>query len=349
MNTPAPLHTRFTQRYGVKHPFAAAGLGFAGMTPALALAVDAAGGIGAIGVATMPGDELRRCIRVLQACAKGPFNINFIGCFDNEERLRICLDEGVPIVSWHWGGPTPAQQRDMQTAGVSWWQQVGSVQAARKAVDGGAQAIVAQGWEAGGHNLQGVDGAPGLPTFVFLPQVVDAVGAHTLVLASGGVADGRGVAAALALGADAVWVGTRLVATQESDAHPEHKRRIVASSGDDTVLTSIFSPEWPVFNPMRVRRNAVVQRLQGRMEEARAHRQTGAEVGHTVLFGQPLRLGPLEAIPPTAQTQADWEAVPWLMGQSAGLIHDLPSATDVVQRMMTEAASICQRMAGATA
>lgn len=344
------LATRFTRRYGVRHPFAAAGLGFAGMTPALALAVDAAGGMGAIGVATMPVEHLRRCIRVLRDQAQGPFHINFIGCFDNTERLQLCLDEGVPIVSWHWGGPTPEQQRLLRQAGIPWWQQVGSAQAAREAVDNGAEAVVAQGWEAGGHNLQGVAGAPGLPSFVLLPAVVDAVSSDALVLAAGGIADGRGVAAALALGADAVWVGTRLVATQESDAHPEHKRRIVAAQAGDTVLTGIFSPESPQFNPMRVQRNAAVLRWHGQPEaDVLAHRQSGGRVGGTTLFGSAIDLRALEAIPPTADTQADWEAVPWLMGQGSALIADIPPAGEVVQRMMQDAAAICGQLAGSAA
>ena len=91
-----------------------------------------------------------------------------------------------------------------------------------------------------------------------MPTIVDAV-APALVLAAGGIADGRGAAAALTLGADGVWVGSRMVATRESAVHPEHKRRIVAASGEQTVHSSIFGPEWPHFNPMRVIRNRVVE------------------------------------------------------------------------------------------
>jgi NAD(P)H-dependent flavin oxidoreductase YrpB (nitropropane dioxygenase family) len=116
---------------------------------------------------------------------------------------------------------------------VSCWEQVGSVDDARRAVDDGADVLIAQGYEAGGHNYQGLAGQPGLPTFVLLPTLVDAVGSQAMVLGSGGISDGRGVAAALALGADAVWVGTRMVATTEASVHDEHKRRIVAAKGED--------------------------------------------------------------------------------------------------------------------
>ena len=133
----------------------------------------------------------------------------------------------------------------MRDAGVSIWEQIGTVEAARTALGDGIEVIIAQGWEAGGHNYGG------LPTLALVPTVVDAV-APSLVLGAGGIADGRGAAAALALGADGVWVGSRMVATRESAVHPEHKRRIVAASGEQTVHSSIFGPEWPHFNPMRV-------------------------------------------------------------------------------------------------
>src|SRR5581483_720767 len=97
-----------------------------------------------------------------------------------------------------------------------------------------------------------------LPTFVQVPEIADAVSADALVLAAGGIADGRQAAAALCLGADAVWVGTALVASPEANVHPEHRRRLVAAASADAVLTSVFGPEFPAFNPMRVLRNRVV-------------------------------------------------------------------------------------------
>src|SRR5438445_729673 len=123
-------------------------------------------------------------------------------------------------------------------------ERVGGVEAAKKAVGDGVEVIVAQGWEAGGHNYGG------LPSMVLVPEILDAV-SPALVLASGGIVDGRGVAAALALGADGVWVGTRLVATREAAVHSEHKRRLVEGKGEQTVRSSIFGPERPHFNPMR--------------------------------------------------------------------------------------------------
>ncbi|WP_223190446.1 nitronate monooxygenase [Nonomuraea terrae] len=189
------------------------------------------------------------------ACAGMAFvgeTVNLITFFGTAEQIAVCAEERVPIVSFHWGHPPADWLKPLHEAGVSVWEQIGSADAARLAVDDGAEAVIAQGWEAGGHNYGG------LPTMVNVPAIADAVGERAMVLAAGGITDGRQVAAALSLGADGVWVGTRMVASREARAHPEHHRRLLAATGDSSVLTSIFGPEFPQFNPMRLRRNRVV-------------------------------------------------------------------------------------------
>jgi len=343
--SPTPsIATRFTQHYGVRHPFASAAMAFAGMTPDLAIAVCQAGGIGALAVGFTPPELLRQYIRTIKAATGAPFNVNFITCFDNDAQVKVCAEEGVPIVSWHWGHPSEGNRKLLKDAGVAYWEQVGSVDDARRAVDAGAEVIVAQGYEAGGHNYQGLPGKPGLPTLVLVPTMVDAVGKEAMVLAAGGIADGRGVAAALALGADAVWVGTRLVATNEAAVHPEHKRRIVAAHGEDTVFSSIFGPEWPHFNPMRLQRNRVVAEWNHRLAEVPQERGALPVVGKTVLYGQPMEMRKFNVILPTPETEADWEEMPWLMGQGVGLVHDIRPAAEVVESMMLEAQAICSRL-----
>jgi NAD(P)H-dependent flavin oxidoreductase YrpB (nitropropane dioxygenase family) len=343
---PTPsIATRYTQRYGVQHPFACAGMAFAGLTPDLAIAVCKAGGIGALGVGFTPPELLRQYIRDIRAATDAPFNINFISCFDNDAQVKVCAEERVPIVSWHWGHPSAANLALLRDAGVAYWEQVGNVDDARRAIDAGAEVIVAQGYEAGGHNYQGLPGQPGLPTFVLLPSIVDAVGSQAMVLAAGGISDGRGVAAALALGADAVWVGTRMVATVEAAVNDEHKRRIVAAKGEDTVFSSIFGPEWPHFNPMRLQKNRVVAEYNHRLAEIPADRSGLPVVGKTVLYGQAMPMNKFNVILPTPETEADWEEMPWLMGQGAGLVHDIRPAGEVVERMMSEATAIVSRLA----
>jgi NAD(P)H-dependent flavin oxidoreductase YrpB (nitropropane dioxygenase family) len=333
------IATRFTARFGCRHPFACAGMAFAGMTE-LARAVCRGGGVGAIGVGLTPAEQLRGMIHELRKETAAPFNINFLTIFDNDAHVRVCAEERVPIVSFHWGHPSAEHIKLLRDTDVSVWEQIGSVEAAKRAAGDGIEAVVAQGSEAGGHNYGS------LPTLALVPMVVDAV-APSLVLAAGGIADGRGVAAALALGADAVWVGSRMVATRESAVHPEHKRRLVAATGEQTVLSGIFGPEMPHFNPMRVIRNRVVEQWNDRLKEVPTRRDDLAEIGRTNLFGQDLPLRKFNAILATEDTEADWEEMPWLGGQGIGLIHDIPSASDAIDRMMTEAQAVLGRLAGA--
>jgi len=151
----------------------------------------------------------------------------------------------------------------------------------------------------------------------------------------------------LTLGADGVWVGSRMVATRESAVHPEHKRRIVAASGGQTVHSSIFGPEWPHFNPMRVIRNRVVEEWNDRLSEVPPRRDDLPEIGRTRFLGEDMVLRKFNVILATEDTVGDWEEMPWLAGQGIGLIHDIPSATDAVERMMAEAGNILGRLSGA--
>lgn len=222
----------------------------------------------------------------------------------------------------------------LKAAGCSIWIQVGNAEDARKAVGYGAEVIIAQSHEAGGHNYQGM-GAMAL-----IPVIVDAVGKDALVLAAGGIADGRGVAAALSLGADGVWVGTRLVASSEANVHPDHHRRLVAANGEDAVLSSIFGPEMPAFNPMRLQNSRVVQEWNHRLAEVPTDRAGLDIIGETTLFGQHHVKRKFDVILPTADTTGDLEEMAWLMGQGVGLVKDILPAAVIVDRMMTEAAAV---------
>ncbi|MET8685089.1 nitronate monooxygenase [Streptomyces sp. NPDC004732] len=326
------LSTRLTDRFEIPYPFVCAGMAFAGGTAALAMAVSQAGGIGAVGAGLMTPDRLRQIIHEIRTGTRNePFHINLITYFDNSELVRVCVEERVPIVSFHWGHPPAHQLKELREAGISVWEQVGSADAARRAVDGGVEVVVVQGWEAGGHNYGG------LPTMVGVPAVVDAVGEHALVLAAGGITDGRQIAAALCLGADGVWVGTRLVASREAQVHPEHHRRLIASLGEDTVLSGIFGPEWPDFNPMRVQRDRVVSEWNDRSAEVPTDRDELEQVGTTVFQGEATVLRKFNVLPPVPATEADWEEMPWLMGQGVGLVHDIRSAGDIVRDVMGQA------------
>lgn len=338
MNPPIP--TLFTERYGVRHPFALASMAFAGWAPPLAVAVSRAGGVGTIGAPLLPEPAVRSLIQAMKAANTGPFNIGFLTNFEHEAQVRACAEEQVPVVSFHWGHPDPALIRILKDAGCDVWEQVGSVEQAKRAVGDGVDLIVAQGHEAGGHNYNGRSDA-GVGVFALIPTMRDALGEEVLLLAAGGVADGRGVAAALQLGADGVWVGTRMVATDEATVHDEHKHRLVAGGVEDTVYSWIFGNDNPAFNPMRLLRNQVVRDWNHRLSDA--EKSDRPKIGTTILGGESIELRKFDPYLGTPETDADWEEMPILAGQGVGLIHEILPAEEVVTRMMAEAADLLRR------
>jgi enoyl-[acyl-carrier protein] reductase II len=327
------MRTRFTDAFGLSTPIAQAGMAFVGMTPDLAVAVSNAGALGSLGVGLMPASALTATIAAIRAGTDRPFNVNFITAFTTEEQIDAACAAGVAVVSFHWGHPARPWIDRLHAAGVKVFEQVGSVDAARHAVEDGVDVVVAQGQEAGGHN------ASTLPLFALLPLVADAVGAQALVLAAGGIADGRGLAAALMLGADGVWVGTRLVATVESAAHDGYKERLVAADAQDTVSTSLFGPETPQFNPMRVLANRVVREWAGRTGDIPD--SPLPIIGETVLGGQRMPMHRFSNLVPMREaTTGDLEEMALLAGQGVGLVDAILPAADVIATMTAEAGKL---------
>jgi len=335
----ATIPTRFTRTYGVAHPIAQAGMAFAGMTPDLAVAVNQAGGLGSLAVGLMPPPVLAGLLEQVAARSDGPLDVNFITIFTGQEHIDTVCDAGVAVASFHWGHPPRAWIDQLHAAGVAVWEQVGSVDDARRAVDDGVDLVVAQGSEAGGHNFAT------LPTLALVPLVVDAV--HpALVLAAGGIADGRGLAAALVLGADGAWVGTRLAATAESAAHDGYKQRLVAAAGTDTVTTAIFGRHEPGFNPMRVLRNRVVQEWAGREDEVPADNSAEPVIGQFDLMGQAVEMRRFSFLVPMRDaTTGDLDQMALLSGQGVGLVRSVEPAATVITRMVDEAAAMLARYA----
>jgi NAD(P)H-dependent flavin oxidoreductase YrpB (nitropropane dioxygenase family) len=327
------LRTRFTEAYGLSTPIAQSGMAFVGMTADLAVAVSNAGALGSLGVGLLEAPAMTQVIAAIRVGTPGPFNVNFVTIFADQERIDAVCAAAVPVVSFHWGHPPRAWIDQLHAAGVRVFEQVGSVAAAKRAVDDGVDVIVAQGLEAGGHNYAT------LPTFALVPLVVDAV-APALVLAAGGIADGRGLAAALMLGADGAWIGTRLVATDESGAHDGYKSRLVAADAADTVRTSLFGPETPEFNPMRVLRNRVVEQWP-QLPPDSAERPV---IGHTTLGGQDveiLRFSNL--VPMRGLTTGDLEEMPLLAGQGVGLVDAVKGAASVITDITVQASEMMDR------
>jgi NAD(P)H-dependent flavin oxidoreductase YrpB (nitropropane dioxygenase family) len=333
------LSTRFTDAYGIRHPIAGAGMAFAGMTPGLAVAVSQAGGLGSLGVGLMPAPALAATISAIRAGTSQPFNVNFITPLTEQAQIDVACAAAVPVASFHWDHPKRAWIDALHQAGTKVWEQVGSVDAARRAVDDGIDLVVAQSSEAGGHNYGR------LPMMAQLPLIADAV-APALVLAAGGIADGRGLAAALMLGADGAWIGTRLVATAESAAHEEYKARLVAGDPEDTVRTHIFGRENPLFNPMRVLRNRVVNEWTDRADDVPSDTAALPVIGHFDLLGARMDLHKFSNfVPMHGATTGDLDEMPLLAGQGVGLIDAVEPAGEVIARMVAQAADVIGRAA----
>src|SRR5208337_2981348 len=262
----------------------------------LVAAVCRAGGFGILQAQLDPPAHLREKIQRLRALTSRPFGVNFVLHFPHEDGVRVCIEERVGALSLFWGDPTPFIEPARQ-AGVSIIVQVGSVDDAIRAARAGADVIIAQGIEAGGH------GSGSVSTIVLVPRVVDAV-APTIVLASGGVADARGLVAALALGADGVTMGTRFLATPEANAHALYKQSLVAASEEDTVRTILFGNGWPNA-PHRALRTRFVETWLPSESETQSSDVNDPPIGETSIAGMVMPVSRFAAIPPNAAARGE--------------------------------------------
>jgi enoyl-[acyl-carrier protein] reductase II len=337
------LSTRFTEAYGARHPIACAGMAFVGMNSELAVAVARGGGVGAIGVGLTPPPAVREMASAFRAQAAGPLHLNFITCFTDEGYIELCEALRPEIVSFHWGHPPKAWIDRLHAAGAKVWEQVGSASSAASAIEDGVDLLVVQGQEAGGHNLAE------LPLFAAVPEVRRTVGPEPLLLAAGGVSDGATLAAALALGADGAWVGTRLVASREADAHPGYKAALVEARSSDTRLTSMFGRAMPQFNPMRVLSNRVVDEWHERQAEMPPEDDQLPVIGRVRLGEEETLLRRFTNFVPMERTQGDIEEMPLLAGQGVGAIQSVEPVATILETMSRDAGAQLQRLAAGLA
>lgn len=325
------LRTRLCDLLGIEIPIIAAPMGPSITGPELAAAVSNAGGLGIISFGASPPDLLRREIRRVRDLTDRPFGVNIILHFPADEAVGVCLDERVPVLSFFWGDPAPNVAR-ARAAGVKVVDQVGSVEAARRSAGAGVDAIIAQGVEAGGH-IAGT-----VTTLALVPRVVDAV-APTPVIAAGGIADARGLVAALALGAEGIVLGTRLLATPEAAAHPIYKQKVLEATEDETVRTTLFGGGWPNA-PHRVLRTPFVE--QWLSQEPRGSEQRADEpvIGETTFGGQRIPVQRFMGLPATAEATGDIASMAFLAGQSVGLVHEIKPAAEIVQELVEDAREI---------
>lgn len=345
------IRTRLTKHFGIEHPFVGAGMGFVAL-PELVAAVSEAGALGVLGVAPEPPPVFAERIAQIRALTSRPFGVDFflatsptLGPTTVDDHINIAAASKVNLVVFHFGIPTTAWVSTLKAAGIPIWVQVPSPEFAQAALAAGANGLVVQGKEAGGHNHSTT------PLHDLLREVRHAVGEEVLLLAAGGIATGADVVAALAHGADGVWVGTRLVASTEAYANPEWKRRLTRSRRQDTVITTLFGPELPC-QPYRVLRNPAIDAAIGQQDQICALPPTGAPIGTTTLFpgtsfqtpGVPMPT--FSALPPTPDTTGNFDAMGMPAGESVQHIRDIKPAAEIVEDMMHEAREIIGRRLG---
>ncbi len=286
----------------------------------LVAAVSNAGGLGILGALLRPVDELRAEIRRIRALTTRPFGVNHVLAHLDPAALDVTFEERVPVLSLAWGDPAPVTAR-AHAAGVRVVHQVATAAEAARAAAAGVDVVVGQGTDGGGH--VGFVG-----TLALLPAVVDAA-RGTPVVAAGGIADGRGLAAALALGADGVLMGTRFLATPEAPIPDAWRRAIVAADGSATVRTAAFdravSMPWPGAE-VRAIRNAFLGEWADRPADAERH---AADLGPKLM---------------QALTTGDFDVFPPMAGQSCGIIGDVLPAAEIVRRTVEQARATLARL-----
>ena len=359
----AALRTRLCDLFDLRYPIVQAGMGAGLTTPELVAAVSNAGGLGILGAHLMPPDRLRAAIRAIRARTDRPFGVNFIVAppepgsgdvataqrfpdrFRPElglpagapdlvlppsplpELLAIVFAERVPVLSLGLGDPSPfvgpAREHGARVIAM-----VSTVAEAVRAADAGADVVAAQGTEAGGHRSNfalDADGeVPQIGTLALVPQVRDAV--DVPVLAAGGIMDGRGLVAALALGADGVLMGTRFLVARESGAFPAYREALLAATETDTVV----SPA-PTGRPARSLRNRLVEEMTDAGFAALAYPLQGLAAMDVYLAA-------------AASNRA--ELFPLWAGQGLRLLRDGQGAAEVVAEVVAQAAAVIARLNG---
>ena len=327
------MRTELCERLGIEVPICQAPIGGSAGAP-LAAAVSNAGGLGTLAITGFGAEVARGKIREVRERTSKPFAINLLMSFPHEEELEVCLEERVPAVSFFWGDPSRHVER-FHAAGTTVLLQVGSVEEAQRAVDAGVDIIVAQGWEAGGHVRGDV------ATLPLVPSVVDAV-APVPVVAAGGIVDGRGLAAVLALGAAGAWIGTRFLASEEVSIHPDYRERVLRGTTAETVHTMLFDVKWPNASH-RVLRNSTFDDWEKAGRPTSGQRPGEGETLATDAYGNTgVRY---QSVTARSDHEGNIEAFPIWAGQGVGLVNRVQPAGEIVREIAEDAKRILERLA----
>lgn len=303
---------------------------FSAAPPALVAAVSNAGGLGLYGLTWLEPADVGPAVQRIRALTDRPFGVNLVLEWDMGERVRAALDAGVRVFSFTWGD-SRALAELVHEAGGTVLHTVASVEEARQVVQDGADVVVAQAWEAGGHVRTEVAAMP------LVPAVCDAVAPVPVVLA-GGVSDGRGLAAALALGASGVWLGTRFLTATEARVHPEYRSRVIDAAGRDAVLTGVFDGGWD--GSHRVLRNSTLRAWEEQGRPPAGRRPGEQDVVARAPGREVLRY---DMASPGADVTGEVEAMALYAGQSVELVRDSRPAGDVVATLVREAEAVLER------
>ena len=326
------LKTALCRQLGIEHPIFSVGMGAGMAGPELTAAVSNAGGCGVFGGGGLPARYIREQIQRVRSLTDKPFGVNIILPLLQEGQIETCLDEKVPILVLFWGDPKPYVE-EAHRRGTKVFIQVGSVEEAKRAAEAGVDAIIAQGVEAGGH----VKSTTSLSTIV--PAVAEAV-KPTPVIAAGGIANGRGMVAALGLGAQAVSMGTRFVASEEALVTREYKERIVGSQAEDTVYTLLFDIGWPNAAHRVLRNKAYNEWEAAGQPETGKRPGEGSIAGTMPIAGTTVEVPKYGVFPPMIGFTGDLEQTALYAGESCRLINDIKPAAQIVRDIIREAEEV---------
>ena len=350
------LRTPACELFGVEFPLVQTGMGWVSGAR-LTAATSSAGGLGILASATMTLDELRVAVAKVKERTDKPFGVNLLpNQPDAAERLDLVIAEGVPVVSFA-AAPRPEQVAKLNDAGVVTIVTVGARRHAEKVAQMGVKAVIAQGGEGGGHTGS-------VPTSLLLPDVAAAMeGSGMVVLGAGGFHDGKGLVAALALGADGVAMGTRFLLTQESHVPDHIKAMYLQTPLTGTVVTSAIdgAPQRVIRTPMidsLEKSSAVVRFPKAAANALRFRAQTGVSLGDLVKTGLEMKKDQdltwaqmaLAANAPmmTKASVVDGDAEVGILptGQVTGVIDEIPTVAQVVESIVAEADAVLSRLTG---
>ncbi len=322
------MTTRLTKLLNIKYPIIQAPIGSA-TTPELASAVSNSGGLGTLALSWKGLDLTREYIRQTKRLTDKPFAVNLVLDFEQDDRIQICIEEKVPIVSFFWGDSSQFIAQ-LKKNNIFVCQTVGNSSEAIDYEKKGVDFLLAQGWEAGGHVWGTV------ATSVLIPSIVDKV--KIPVVATGGIADGRGILAALSLGADGVCMGTRFLMSSEAYVNPIYQELINNASENDTIhVQRLFNIGWDNA-PHRIIKNSTTEAWEKAGKPNVGNRPNENEIIARKQNGQPILRYSDDG--PIAGTTGNVEALALYAGQTVGLISSVKTAsqimTDLVSDLLTE-------------